>query len=369
MDNEDQIRDYVKQAGQIPDSAGKLVLALFNERPNRYVSPPMIEEAVRRGAIRIADVVRWLDERQSCLQSIDLVDIWPHIPADHALAVGALRKLLEHLLLNYRSRTEGIHGKCGRVVEVLVRLSRSVQDTAAIIHLLATALNAERQRDDRTHLYAQPFMTWLAELGNTEAFQIEVVEPWEGMLIHWKANKYSWKDAIVGLAKSGASDSVSPEALSQWLGPESDGHAVDTFMSLPGFDGGRMAFACGLRDEDEYDKLLTDLGHALRPAVDIQAAWDEKQLRLLRYICQGVERLLQFEDPGCVLNHVASVGKEFNNLMRELERPERAFMMIEPPHWENDGAVFLCADDQQFIEIKDRLRLPFARPEDHRWIG
>ena len=368
MNNEDQIRDYVKQSGQIPDGAGKLVLALFNERPNKYVSPAVIEKAVQRGAIRMVDVVQWLNERLSCNQSIDLIAMWPRIPADHAIAVAALRKLLEHLLIDYRNHFEGIHGKCGRVVKALMGLSRSVQDTAAIKHLLAAALNAERQRGDRTHFFAQPLMTWLAELGNTDAFQIEDVEPWEGMLLHWKANGYSWKDAIVRLAEAAASDPVSREALSLWRGPDSDGHAADTFVSLPGFEGGRLASVGGLRDEDGYDELFTSLGQALRPTVEIQAVWDEKEFRLLRYNCQGVERLLQFEDPGYILNHVASVGREFNNLMREFKRPERAFMMIEPPHWENDAAVFLCADDQRFLEVRDRLRLPFVRPEDHRWI-
>mgnify|MGYP001163214820 FL=1 len=368
MENEEALLLYVKAHDEIPIGAGELVLALFEYRPSRHATPVMIANAVKRGALKMAEVVQWLAERLSCNRSIDLIGMWPRIPADQALAVAALRKLLEQLLTDYRSFHEGIHGKCKRVLEVLIGLSRTDADNEAIRESLAAALNTERQRSDRNHWFAQPLMNWLAKFGDADTFQIEDVEPWEGMLIHWKANGYSWTDAITGLTAAGAIDPVSAEALSKWPGPDARSHAVDTFMSLPGLERGRLAFAVGLRDEDPYDQLFTSMGRVLRPAVEIQTTWDEKEFRLLRYTCQGVERLLQFEDPGYILNHVASVGREFNNLMREFKRPERAFMMIEAPHWENDAAVFLCADAQRFLEVRDRLRLPFMRPEDHRWI-
>jgi len=361
MQNAEEVRQHVQAHAEIPAGAGVLVLGLFENQPSKYATQAIVETAVTRGVIKMIDVVEWIEERPTFFQAVNLIEMWPQISADQSVAVAALSNSLEQLLIDYRALSTGVHGICKRVMAVLMQLTRSDAENAKIRKILWAALQTERQQIDRTHFFAQPLMTWLIELGDTEAFQIEDLEPWEGMLTHWKANGYSWSMAGLGLIEAGVVDSMSAEEMSGFLAQESRGCPPDwMLLGLPR-RATCIASAFGLRDNPEFDQLFVDMGRVIRPPVNIHAHCED--FSLLHYACEGASSSLRLDAEFYIDDIVASLGKEFNSLMRRLGRSERAFQMVCPGDWGGDGAAFVCADERRFVPVRDRFRLPFFLPK------
>ncbi|HEX7642748.1 MAG TPA: hypothetical protein VF472_11135 [Burkholderiaceae bacterium] len=346
---------YFDLTGSMPPEGQDAIDAMIAQ-PGVHALDERLEQFAARKMIGLPALLAAARNPAWCYMATKALGAWPR-GANDELVVDGLIVALADMAVRTPFPEDGL---LDCIADLLHRLPRSAAHDRMILESLKKALEIAQRNPERPW-NAQKVLHQLIMFGDDSAGGHHDVDPWDAMWAHWRSSGISWDEASSLLNDTFVANG-SPQAESDEARDE-EGDVVSRLCAILK----DWIVPAHLTDEGyEYPRhqiLVEQMAARVNPPLGTDAFSQTGEWHgdcatcQIRFIYREKVYGFSASPIGDWLDIWALVDG-FNDFLRDIGHANRIYRLFDPSDWGGEWGLLLCANEERFIQVNQRLRIP-----------